>query len=733
MTSRQGKGNLVKMKSGGGIPAIKYSLKIAGKVGTKNFIKSIFSKNSCKTCALGMGGQQGGMRNESGHFPEICKKSMQAQLTDIQPAIPEKIFFETSIENFRKFNGRELEQLGRLNNPIYKGAGDTHFHPVTWDEALNKIIAKLKQTDSAKTFFYSSGRSSNEAGFLLQLFARIYGTNNVNNCSYYCHQASGVALSSAIGSGTATVQLDDLGKADLIFVIGANPASNHPRFMTELVHCRRRGGKVIVINPAKELGLVRFSVPSDIRSMLSGGSEIASEYIQPNIGGDIALFKGIAKVIIETGKYEQNFIICFTNNFGEYKKDIENASWHEITSVSGISKVEITKIAEIYLAAENVVFSWSMGMTHHQHGVGNIESIVNLALLRGMLGRRYAGLLPLRGHSNVQGVGSVGVTPLLKEIVFKNIEKKLNVKLPDSPGMDTMSCMKASMENKIDFAFLLGGNLYGSNPDSKFAEKALNRIPFKVFLNTTLNLGHFYGTGQENIILPVAARDEEKQKTTQESMFNFVRLSDGGIPRLDNVRSEVDIISDIALGVFGNSVINFSEFKNHTNIRKAIAQVIPGFSELENIDNTGKEFHIEGRTMHKPQFSTSDKKANFRIVPVPVLKRNQDEFTMMTIRSEGQFNTIVYEDDDIYRGQTSRRIVLMNKDDIQSLGLKENDLVTLKSSAGIMENLLVRVFDLPQGNLATYYPESNVLVPIDTDPLSKTPGFKSVAVSVLKS
>jgi molybdopterin-dependent oxidoreductase alpha subunit len=720
------------MKAGGGIPAIKYSLKVAGKVGARNFIKSVFSKNTCKTCALGMGGQQGGMRNEAGHFPEICKKSMQAQLTDIQPAIPVKVFNETPIARFKEFKGRDLEGLGRLNNPLFKKPGGTHYQEITWNEALEKIITRLKETNPDRTFFYSSGRSSNEAGFLLQLFARVYGTNNVNNCSFYCHQASGVALGSTIGSGTATIQLDDLVQADLIFVIGANPASNHPRFITELLKCRRRGGKVIVINPAKELGLVKFAVPSDIRSMLSGGSEIASDYIQPNIGGDIALFKGMAKVIIESGKFDKHFIIHFTNNFNDYREDIEKTGWEEITSVSGLSRNEIEQLAEIYLEAENVVFSWSMGMTHHEHGVGNIESIANLAMLRGMVGRKYAGLLPLRGHSNVQGIGSVGVTPVLKDKVFQNMEEKLNIKLPDSQGMDTMACMKAALENKVDFALLLGGNLYGSNPDSRFAEKALDQVPFKVFLNTTLNLGHFYGVDQECLILPVAARDEEKQKTTQESMFNFVRLSDGGIVRLDNVRSEVDIISEVAQGVLGNDPVNFSEFKNHTNIRKAIARVIPGFSELENIDGTGKEFYIEGRILHSPEFSTPDKKANFRVVPIPALKRAENEFTMMTIRSEGQFNTIVYDEEDLYRGQTSRWIVLMNKIDIRKLGLRENDKITLKSTAGKMEGLTVREFDITPGNLATYYPEANVLVPTDTDNRSKTPGFKSVAVSISK-
>jgi len=601
-------------KSVGGLSSIKYSIKVASEVGYGNFWKSIISKNTCKTCAYGMGGQKGGMRNEAGTPFEICKKSIQAQLTDIQSPIPELVFRNNSISDLQSMSGMELEKLGRLNFPIYKGIGDSNYIVISWEEALRKIIEKFKATDPLRTFFYSSGRSSNEAAFLLSLFARVYGTNNVNNCSYYCHQASGVGLSSTIGSGTATIEVHDLKSTDLIFVIGANPSSNHPRFLTELMHCRRRGGNVVIINPAREPGLVRFAIPSDVRSMLNGGSDIASEYVQPNIGGDIALFKGIAKVLLahppppqaeaamagegpapsrEEGEsqrsknpqhltpalsYEEresqrsknppdytelnmDFINNHTIGFEEFKQDILSSSWDDIIGSSGVSREQIERVAELYADAKNVVFSWSMGITHHKHGVENVESIVNLALLRGMVGRKHAGLLPLRGHSNVQGIGSVGVTPALKEKIFENIQNHLGVELPTSPGMDTMACIQASAEGKIDAALLLGGNLYSANPNSRFAEKALGNIPFKVYLNTTLNKGHVFGVDQEVIVLPCAARDEEKQPTTQESMFNFVRISDGGIVRLNNVRSEVDILSDLAIGIMNEKKYNLNRLK----------------------------------------------------------------------------------------------------------------------------------------------------------------------------
>lgn len=721
------------MKVGGGFKAIKYSFSASRKVGISKIIKTVTSKNTCKTCAYGQGGQNGGMTDEMGHKLEICKKGFQAQLTDIQPEIPNRIFQEKSIEDLKNTPAKLLEQLGRLNTPLFKSRGETHYSTTTWEHALKKIIDKFKATKPEKSFFYTSGRSSIETGFLLQLFARTYGTNNISNSSYYCHQASGVGIASVIGTGTATIILKDLEKADLIFVIGANPSSNHPRFIRQLSDCRKRGGHVIVINPAKENGLVKFAIPSNIKSMACGGSSIASNYIQIKIGGDIALLKGIAKAIIEDGKQDSGFLEKHTNGKEEYLSDIRNTPWESIISSSGISKKEIKQIAHIYGNSKSTIFSWAVGITHHIHGTKNVESIANLALLRGMIGKPNAGLLPLRGHSNVQGVGSIGVTPALKEKANKNLEMFLGKQLPKTPGLDTMSCMKAAFDKKMDLAFFLGGNLFSANPDTNFSEKALNNIPFKIFLNTTLNHSHFNGVDDEVIILPVLARDEEHQKTTQESMFNFVRMSDGGISRFDNVRSEVDILSDIAQGVLGNNFIDFEKLKQHINIRKLIGGIVPGFEKMSSIDETKEEFQISNRTYHQPEFATPNKKANLRVCSIPSFKGNVGEFRMMTVRSEGQFNTTVYEEEDIYRGQKSRWVVLMNKNDIKNKGLIKNERVTLESPIGKMENVVVREFDIASGNIMTYFPESNILVPTTTDPRTQTPGYKFIWVNILPS
>ena len=684
-----------------------------------------------------MGGQAGGMRDEKGHFPAVCNKSFMAQASDMQGALPEDFFNRFNIPTLSKWSPRELELSGRLTEPVFCKAGDYQYHPISWIDAFELIVEKIKSTPADRSFFYASGRSSNEAGFLLQLFARMYGTNNVNNCSYYCHQASGVGLSQSIGTSTATIELDDLGHADLIFLIGANPSSNHPRFMRTLMDVRRRGGQVIVINPARERGLENFSVPSDMKSLFFG-SEIASLYIQPNIGGDIALFKGIAKTLLDLSDknpelLDQNFINSHTRNFKEYKEDIKALSWETLESASGISRKEFENTADIYSKSKNTVFAWSMGITHHTFGVDNVQAIVNLALMRGMVGKKYAGLLPLRGHSNVQGIGSMGVTPQLKQAVLDNLQSKFPVILPTKPGLDTLACVESANKKEIDFAFNLGGNLYGSNPDSQFTQMSLGKIGFSLFLNTTLNQGHFLGRGQNSLILPVLARDEEPEPTTQESMFSFIRLSDGGFKRYSGPRSEVKIIAEIAQRVIGSNELPWESLSYTGNIREIISRIIPGFEQLKNIDQTGKEFHIDKRILHTPRFSLPDGKASFKVCPIPAVRGNKRNcFTLMTIRSEGQFNTVVYEPDDRYRKVTTRNVVLMNKKDIKMIGLNQGDIVRVKNNTGIMTGQKLQAFPIKSGNIMMYYPESNILVPRQFDPQSKTPSFKSIEVFLEK-
>jgi len=751
-----------KYKAGGGWPAVFYTWRKAREAGgILKLWKAMRSKNACKTCALGMGGQRGGMVNELGHFPEVCKKSLQAMVADMQGAIRSDFWQRYSPRELQQLSPRELETCGRLVEPVVYTPVTGRYTPITWDDALGRIASKLRATPADETFWYFSGRSSNEAGFLLQLFARLYGTNNVNNCSFYCHQASGVGLASVTGSGTATIQLEDLEHADCVFVIGGNPASNHPRLMRTLLHVRRRGGQVVVINPIVETGLVRFNVPSDIRSLLFG-SKIATLYVQPHIGGDLALLTGIAKRIIELGKHDVDYLKKHCGGWPELQSRLADVSWEEIIAKSGVSRDEINKIADVYAAAKRTVFSWTMGITHHAHGVKNVQAIGNLALVRGMVGRPGCGLMPIRGHSNVQGIGSVGVTPKLKDALFDRLQTHFGVELPTTPGRDTMACMDGAMSGELKVGFCLGGNLYGSNPDAKYAERSIANLDQIVYLSTTLNTGHAYGLARETIILPVSARDEEPEPTTQESMFNFVRMSDGGPQRHAGTRSEVDVIASIAAAVAnstapgsagssvstvqsnghatvndprrsrGLSAIEWQAMRSTNQIRHAIARIVPGFEQIENIDKTKHEFQIGGRTFHEPTFATPDGRAHLYVHDLPELQGTDNgEIRLMTLRSEGQFNTVVYEDEDVYRGIDRRDVILLHPDDIIRFGLKDGQQVVIHGPAGSMRGIRATAYDsIRPGNAAMYYPECNVLVSRELDPQSKTPAFKCVIVRI---
>ncbi len=749
-----------KVKTGGGWPALLYTFRKGREAGgIWQLWKAMRSKNACKTCALGMGGQRGGMVNEAGHFPEVCKKSLQAMVADMQGAITPDFWAKYGPDELRGLSPRELETCGRLTQPVLYTTELKRFQPISWEEAYARIVGKLRELTPDETFWYFSGRSSNEAGFLLQMFARLYGTNNVNNCSYYCHQASGVGLTSVTGSGTATVTLEDVEKADLVFVIGGNPASNHPRLLRSLMSLRRAGGEVIVINPILETGLGNFSVPSDVRSMLFG-TKIASLYVQPHIGGDLALLTGICKQIVETKAHDVPFLENNCNNWDELRERLAAVTWEEIIAKSGVPRAEIDEIAKRYAQAKNVVFSWTMGITHHVHGVENVQAIGNLALLRGMVGKPGAGLMPIRGHSNVQGIGSVGVTPKLKDVLFDRLQNHFGVTLPTTEGRDTMACMEGADNGELKFGLCLGGNLYGSNPDSTFAQQSLEKLDTLVYMSTTLNTGHAFGLAKETIILPVLARDEEPQATTQESMFNYIRLSDGGPARHAGPKSEVEVIASIAAGVAarnaapgsagglnhhngvesngdstpgqspGLQTIDWQSMQDTGRIRDALAAIVPGYEQIAEIDQNKQEFQVGGRTFHQANFPTYNGRANLHTHQLPAIQgQGERELRLMTIRSEGQFNTVVYEDYDLYRGVERRDVILLHPDDIRRLHVDLGMTVAVHGPAGTLRNVRIHPFEeIRPGNAAMYYPEANVLVSRHVDPSSKTPAFKCVIV-----
>ena len=694
--------------------------------------KALRSRNACKTCALGMGGQRGGMVNERGRFPEVCKKSVQAMGADLQGALPEHFFNDVSIATMQRLTPRELEAAGRLTKPVVSGPLDSHYREIEWDDALDRISTQLMKTSPEQAFFYFSGRSSNEAGFLLQLLARMYGTNHVNNCSFYCHQASGVGLASVTGSGTATVVLDDLEQCDLVLLIGANPSSNHPRLMRTLVETRRRGGKVVIINPLRELGLDRFKVPSDWRSMLKA-STINDLYVQGHVGGDAWVLMGVIKSLMERDAIDDQFVTDHAAGWAEFEHRVDSTSWDAIVEHGGVERSDIEEIAACCSKASKMISCWAMGITHHACGVDNVRMIANLSIATGQLGRPGCGLLPLRGHSNVQGIGSMGVVPKLKDAFFKSLEHATGIPMPVMDGLDTLACLESAREGGMRTAFCLGGNLYGSNPDSTFAAEAFSCIDQLVYMSTTLNTGHAHGRGRETIILPVLPRDEESQATTQESMFNYVRFSDGGRARHEGPRSEVEVISELGRRCIGRAgIVDWSNLSDHAAIRELIASVVPGYGAIADPSGAQQEFQIDGRTFHAPSFNTPSNRAVVHDVePTPLVRLADDEVRVMTVRSEGQFNTVVYDDEDLYRGQDRRDVVLMHVDDMVRMGLEEDDLVTVTSPVGSLQ-VRVRPVDIKSGNAVMYFPEANVLVPRQVDATSRTPVFKGFIVKIAR-
>jgi molybdopterin-dependent oxidoreductase alpha subunit len=728
-----------KVRSGGGVAAIWYTVKksLEADGGPVRFWKRMGSNNSCKTCAYGMGGQSGGMRNELGHFPEFCKKSVQAMAADMQAPIADDFFQSHPAAELAKLSPRKLENLGRLAYPVVLRHGDTHYRRLSWESALDRIADAMRATSPDRTFFYSSGRSSNEAAFLLQWLARIYGTNNVNNCSYYCHQASGVGLAQSIGTGTATVTLDDVESADFVLLIGANPASNHPRLITTLTTIRENGGKVVVVNPLRETGLDSFNVPSRPMSLLFG-SRINDLYLQPRIGGDIALLKGILKVVIEEGALDETFISDYTTGFDELRDELYREPLADLAANAGVPEEVILEVGRMYAAARNAVFMWAMGITHHEHGVDNVLAIANLALARGMVGRPDAGLMPIRGHSNVQGVGSVGFAPELKAGFLEAMEKLYGLKAPEGKGLDSIGSVHAADRGAIDFALFMGGNFYAANPDLGYAGRALAKIGTAVHINTKLNQGHVCvtpGPGGEVLILPTCVRDEELQPTTQESMFSFVRLSDGGmLPPRGELKSEVEIITSIGARLLPeNGPVDFRTLRNHDAIRDVMARVVPGYAPVAKIGRTREEFHVEGRVRHKPEFPLPGGRARFIVVATPEDDLGDRELRLMTIRSEGQFNTVVYEEHDRYRNQPSRDVIMMNAADIARMGLRGGERVTVISAAGEMRGIRVAPYDIAPGSAAMYYPEANALVTTRVDAKSGTPAYKNVRVRIQNS
>lgn len=660
-------------------------------------------------------------------------------------------FFEKwSLTDLSQQSDQWLNAQGRLTEPMLLRRGHTHYEAVSWDEAFTLIASELNSLNYPdQAVFYTSGRTSNEAAFLYQLFAREFGTNNLPDCSNMCHESSGSALSETIGIGKGTVLLDDFDKAEAIFVIGQNPGTNHPRMLTSLQRAKHRGCKLVHINPLPEVGMTRFAHPQDVIGVLTGGEPLADLFLQVQINGDVALLKGIMKAVMAAEKetpgqiLDHGFIAEFTSGFAEFAAHLESISWDQIVEQSGIGRDQIEAAAKIFISSERTIFCWAMGLTQHRNAVSNIQEIVNLMLMRGQLGKPGAGLCPVRGHSNVQGDRTVGIWERPTETFLDKLGAEFNFKPPREHGYDTVRAIHAMHDGAVRVLFAMGGNFLSATPDTNFTADALRRCRLTVHVSTKLNRSHLI-TGDRALILPCLGRTEidlqesGAQSVTTENSMGVIEMSTGSLePASTHLLSEPEIVARLAVATLGERTsTDWQELiTDYDRIRERIQRVVPGFEDFNLRVHKDGGFSLPN-PVHQRVFKTPSGKALFTVHELPHHQLDPDQFLMMTIRSHDQFNTTVYSLNDRYRGvHGGRRVVFLNKVDLQAQGLKSGDLVDLIShfegEQRVAQKFTIVPYDIPRKCAATYYPETNVLVPIrNVAEKSNTPVSKSVVISI---
>ncbi|UIE37232.1 FdhF/YdeP family oxidoreductase [Leptodesmis sichuanensis] len=729
---------------GGGLPVIEYWARHTLSPEGPKLWKTLFHKSACLSCAWGTGGQKGGFTNEDGEVLQRCMKSVEAISAEIQPPVPTQVFADRSIAELQQLSSLEADRLGRLSFPVILRAGQSHYERISWDE-IYAIATAAFHKPPERIASYSSGRGSNEAAFLLQLLLRTLGSNNLADCSDLCHAPSTVGLKQMFGTGTSIVSLESLKQADCVVLAGSNAAYNHPRLMNELIKLREHGGHVIVINPVQEIGLIKFASPAFPAKSLLAGSEIASLYLQPIPGSDVALFVGIQKALIEQGQVRQDFLEAHTEGWEAVLEQARSHSWEAITATCGISQAEIETAARIIGQSQRVVFAWAMGITQQANGVDNVYSIANTALITGNAGRMGTGVMPVRGHSNVQGFGSMGVTVRLRQEIKQALEQLLGRSLNLPKGYHTRDLIEAAEAGKVDSLICVGGNLYGANPDSEQAKRALGNIDTIVYLSTKPNTGHFHGLAKTNtIIIPVLNRFENPHKTTVESGNNFVRLNDEGQTHLKQgeLISEVEFLTELAYRLLGDYPVDWRKLQDTRYVRQLIAKTIPGYEKIATIDDTQEEFTISGRIITEPQFKTPSGKAMMFTTPLPILTLPAPQdfgvpasatslvLALMTGRSYSQHNTVVYKIGDKYRGMPHRHCILLNRTDAEKVGFQEHDRVTVQGDAGKLEHVEIIYGAVRSGSALMFYPEVNVIFKAKTDPRCGTPAYKRVPIVV---
>lgn len=718
-------------------------------MGTKRSLQTLLKVNQkdgfdCPSCAWP---DPDGKRK----MAEFCENGAKAVAWEATTRrLTPEVFAQHSIPELLKKSDNWLEELGRITHPMVRRKGADRYVPISWKEAFELIGSELRALGSPnEASFYTSGRASNEAAFMYGLFGRQFGTNNLPDCSNMCHESSGTGLTDSIGIGKATVTIEDFACADAIFVIGQNPGTCHPRMLTELQKAARNGCKIVSVNPLKETGLIRFKNPQEPIHMLGTGTDLACLFLPVRINGDVAVLKGIMKEMLEEDErtggriFNHDFIGHHTEGFDDFVKDIRNCSWEMIVANSGVSRELIRQAAEIAMKSERMICSWAMGITQHKSGVANVQTIVNFCLLRGQIGRRGAGVCPVRGHSNVQGDRTVGIWEKMSPEFLNALGKEFNFKPPMEHGLDTVCTIEAMHKGKVKVFVGLGGNFLVATPDTHYTSEAMAKCRLTVQISTKLNRGDLI-TGEQGLILPCLGRTEidmqqsGKQFVTVEDTTGVVHASHGVLdPASEYLRSEVAIIGGIAQATLRDkTTVDWQGLiDNYDRIREHIEHVVPGFTQYNQRVRQPGGFYLPNAP-REGKFNTPSHKAHFRVHPIPEHELTDGRLLLTTIRSHDQFNTTIYAENDRYRGiDGGRRVVFLNQADMDRMNLKRDQWVDLIShyqeENRRAQRFKVVPYDIPIGCAAAYYPETNVLVPVrHVADKSNQPVSKSLVISI---
>lgn len=681
---------------------------------------------------------------------EYCENGIKALAEEAQAqTIGAEFFAQHSVFELRQWTPMALGKAGRLIAPMYKPADASHYLPIAWDKAFERIGAALRALPSPDgAVFYTSGRTSNEAAYLYQLFVRELGTNNLPDCSNLCHESTGVALNKVLGIGKGTVKLEDFDRAELVLVIGQNPGTNHPRMLTALERCKERGGKVVAINPLPEAGLVRFVNPKRPLKMLTGGTAITDLHLPVTLNGDIALLKAIARRLLEWDEagercIDWDFVREFTLGVDEYVAALREHRFTDLVRASGVDEKLVEEAARLVAKSSRIIACWAMGITQHENGTENVQEIANLLLLRGAIGKPGAGACPVRGHSNVQGDRTMGVWEKIKPEFAARLTAEFGFEVPSKPGFTATEAVAAMDAGQVGVFFAMGGNFVGAMPDTDHVAQAIAKCGLVVSVSTKLNPTHVFGGGAA-LILPCLGRTDRdvaasgEQIVTTENSTGVVQMSRGVLePPSAELKSEVAIVAGVARATLGErSRVPWDQFAaDYDRIRDAIERTIPGFEAFNQRVRQRGGFYLPNGPRER-LFTNAERRALFTVNPVPVIELAPGELLLTSIRSHDQYNTTVYGLHDRYRGVFgSRHVVFMNEHDMRERGLVERTPISVvNQDDGVTRRIsgfVVLPYPIPRGCVAAYFPEINPIIPRGrVDKFSKTPASKSVRVRI---